>query len=101
MSLPTQLPETWESQNSREVWVGRDLKAHPIPSLPWAGNLPEPSRMGQPESHGSSLHPGRVLQEDAPCVQGVEGMLRDFLPSWIIHLSFRKVRLAKYQTPNT
>lgn len=39
---PTSLQNTAEieSQNCRVIWVGRDLKACPIQTLPWAGCLP-------------------------------------------------------------
>ena len=36
------------SQNPRKVWVGRDLKAHPVPPLPWAGTPPTVPGCSQP-----------------------------------------------------
>jgi len=37
----------------REVWVGRDLKDHVVPSpLPWAGTAPPAQGAPSPVQHG-------------------------------------------------
>ena len=47
---------TGEQHEPYSSWVGRDLKAHPIPPVPWAG-CPPPSQAAQGPIQPSYRHP--------------------------------------------